>query len=86
MAIRIEEAEVERLLAEVVRLTGESETEAVRNALAERLERLAPTTRERRLRAFLEDDVWPNIPPEQLGVRLTKAEEARLLGYDEEEG
>ena len=87
MALNIKSPEVERLLDEVVRLTGESKTEAVRKALAERQERLALTRaaqpRATRLMNFLEDEVWPHIPPEQLGISLSKAEEEALLGYGE---
>lgn len=82
MSVTIESAEVERLLAEIVGMTGESEMEALRRALAERKERLAPQ-RAARLMAFLENEVWPIIPDEQRGVRLSKAEEEELLGYDE---
>jgi antitoxin VapB len=40
VALNIRNAEAERLAAAVARLTGESKTEAVRQALADRLERL----------------------------------------------
>jgi antitoxin VapB len=39
MAISLKDAETDRLAREVARLTGESLTEAIRNALQERLER-----------------------------------------------
>lgn len=39
MALSLKDAETDRLAREVAQLTGESLTEAVRNALAERLER-----------------------------------------------
>jgi antitoxin VapB len=39
MALSLKNAETDRLAREVARLTGESLTEAVRTALAERLER-----------------------------------------------
>ncbi|MGH6885730.1 MAG: type II toxin-antitoxin system VapB family antitoxin [Geminicoccales bacterium] len=39
MALSLEDAETDRLAREVAELTGESLTEAVRTALAERLER-----------------------------------------------
>jgi antitoxin VapB len=38
MAISLKDAETDRLAREVARLTGESLTEAIRNALQERLE------------------------------------------------
>jgi prevent-host-death family protein len=34
-----------------------------------------------RLQRFLEEEVWPHIPPEELGRRLTRAEEDAILGY-----
>lgn len=39
MALSLKDPETDRLAREVARLTGESLTEAVRDALAERLER-----------------------------------------------
>jgi antitoxin VapB len=39
MALSLKDAETDRLAREVARLTGESPTEAVRTALAKRLER-----------------------------------------------
>jgi antitoxin VapB len=38
-------------------------------------------TRRARLLRFLRAKVWPSVPKEQLGRRLTKAEEDALLGY-----
>jgi antitoxin VapB len=32
---------------------------------------------------FLEHEVWPTIPKEELGRRLTKEEEEDILGYGE---
>ena len=84
MALNLKNADVERLAAEVARLTGESKTEAIRRALEERRRRLkGPATAERRTRVlrFLETKVWPSIPKAQLGRRLTREEEDRLLGY-----
>ncbi|MGH6896066.1 MAG: type II toxin-antitoxin system VapB family antitoxin [Geminicoccaceae bacterium] len=40
MALSLKDAETDRLAREVAKLTGESLTEAVRTALAERLERV----------------------------------------------
>lgn len=87
MAVNIKNKDVEKLLDEVVTLTGESKTEAVRKALEERRQRLGFRTMgsgsEQRLRAFLEDEIWPHIPADVLGSRLTKAEEEIILGYGE---
>jgi antitoxin VapB len=81
MAVNIKNAEVERLLDEVVGLTGESKTEAVRRALEERRVRLKRGGRSvTRLRHWLETEVWPNLTPEQRRP-LTREEEDDALGY-----
>lgn len=88
VAINIKNREVERLVSEVSELTGESKTEAVRKALAERKERLqlqvASDNREARLRRFLEEELWPTVPADELGRTLTRAEEEAILGYGDE--
>lgn len=85
VALNIKNEEVERLAAEVARMTGESKTEAVRRALAERRQRLAYRVgagdREGRALRFLEREVWPRIPADQLGRRLTSGEEDEILGF-----
>jgi antitoxin VapB len=85
MALNLKNAEVERLAAEVARLTGESKTEAIRRALEERRRRLGHTAaneRRARLLKFLEERIWPAIPADQRGRRLTRAEEDEILGFD----
>jgi antitoxin VapB len=88
VAISIKNAEVERLIAEIAALTGEGKTETVRRALEERRERLAfritNESKATRLRRFLEQEVWPVMPKEELGRKLTKEEEEAILGYGEE--
>jgi len=88
MGLNIKNAEVERLAAEVAELTGESKTEAVRVALAARRERLvhqlAPRPKAERFLRFLEEEVWPRLPAEDLGRRLTRREEAEVLGFGPE--
>jgi antitoxin VapB len=88
MALNIKNGEVERLAAEVARLTGETKTEAIRRALAERRQRLAyrisPGDREAHALRFLEREVWPRIPEDQLGRRLSRSEEDEILGYGQE--
>jgi antitoxin VapB len=84
MALNLKNADVERLAAEVARLTGESKTEAIRRALEERRRRLkgpAVADRRARLLRYLQTKVWPALPKDQLGRRLTRAEEDRILGY-----
>jgi len=85
MSLNIKNAQVVELLEEVVQMTGESKTEAVRKALEERSHRLAlkfvRSHGEKRLYAVLEDEIWPLVPPELVGTRLTKTEEESILGY-----
>lgn len=85
MALNIKNEEVERLVAEVAAATGETKTEAVRQALAERRARLRrrladPTGRERALR-FLEREVWARIPADQVGRMPDRQEREEILGY-----
>lgn len=85
MSLNIKNTEVERLVEEVIRLTGESKTEAIRKALDERRQRLLTETitprSKARLLAFLEDEIWPQVPPEVLGKLFTKEDEEAILGY-----
>ena len=87
MALSLKNAEVERLAEEVAQLAGESKTEAVRRALAERRQRLVyrlgHADRGERLLRFLEQEVWPQAPNGELGRRMTKQEEDQILGYGE---
>lgn len=88
MALNIKNPEVERLVEEVAALTGETKTEAVRRALAERRARLrfriADESRTERIRRFLEREVWSRVPEEQLGSAPDREERERILGYGEE--
>ena len=85
MSLNIKNKDVERLIEEVTRWTGETKTEAVRRSLEERRARLAyhRAARDRagRLRRFLETEVWPNVPPAELGRKLPREEEEEVLGY-----
>jgi antitoxin VapB len=84
MPLNIKNAAVERLAAELARITGESKTEAIRRALEERRRRLkgpsVPSRRASVLR-FLDKRVWPALPKGDRGRRLTRAEEDEILGY-----
>ncbi|MEM7802260.1 MAG: type II toxin-antitoxin system VapB family antitoxin [Chloroflexota bacterium] len=88
MALNIKNQMVEKLLDEVVSLTGESKTEAVRKALEERRQRLAYQRNLRNknqyLLSFLEDEIWSNIPKTLLGKSISKEEEDILLGYGDD--
>lgn len=84
MALNIKNADVERLAADVARLTGESKTEAIRRALDERKRRLqSASTAQRRTRVlrFLEQKVWAGLPASEKGRRLSRAEEDEILGF-----
>lgn len=86
MGLNIKHPEVERLVAEVARLAGETKTEAVRRALIERRDRLVYRTgrrpdRRERIARFLEREVWPQVPERERGRRLTRREEDAILGY-----
>jgi antitoxin VapB len=90
MALNIKDRETEKLAAEVAELTGESKTGAVRGALRERLARLdlekgASPRRPGDTLRFLEAEIWPLIPEEELGrPPMTKAEWEEILGYGPE--
>jgi len=85
MPLNIKNDRVERLAAEIARLTGESKTAAILRALEERRERLAaaPTGTRRLAQAldFLEREIWPSIPKKLIGRRVSKKERERILGY-----
>ncbi len=85
MPLNIKDPESERLAAEIAAITGESKTRAVRTSLQERRERLSfrGTQRDRRedLIRFLEQEVWPSVPPRFLGKRVSRKEKEKILGY-----
>jgi antitoxin VapB len=39
--------------------------------------------RYKKLLKLLENEIWPQIPSSQLGIRLSKAEEEEILGFEE---
>lgn len=88
MGLNIKNPDVERLVAEVAGLAGESKTEAVRVALLERKRRLlvhrADRLRSERLRDFLAHEIWSRVPADQLGRMPDKAEREVILGYGDE--
>ncbi|MFH2008450.1 MAG: type II toxin-antitoxin system VapB family antitoxin [bacterium] len=88
MALNIKNPEVERLVVEVVSLTGETKTQAILRALQERQERLAlglvGEARVSRLRRFLDTEVWPRVPERERGRRLSREQEDAILGYGAE--
>jgi antitoxin VapB len=88
MALNIKNPQVEKLAAEVARLAQETKTEAIRRALLERKARLQVRgglgSRKERLETLLRKRVWPEIPAGVRGIRLSKAEKERILGYGSE--
>lgn len=88
MALNIKNPEVERLVDEVVAVTGETKTEAIRQALAERRVRLrmrvSAEGRRSRVESFLEREIWSRVPEDQRGRAPTKEEREAILGYGEE--
>lgn len=88
MALNIKDSEAERLAAEVAELAGETKTRAVKVALQERRDRLAPGAVRQEpgadLRRLLVQEVWPQVPAEVLGRPLTRAEREAILGYGPE--
>ena len=87
MALNIKNQDVENLLDEVVTMTGESKTEAVRRALYERRQRLTLRQTKNKDEAyfldFLQEEIWSQIPEELLGKSITVEEEEMILGYGE---
>ncbi len=88
MALNIKNPEVERLVNEVIAVTGESKTEAIRQALTERRARLRlrvdSAARGRQVRRFLEHEVWARVPEDQRGRAPTREERETILGYGDE--
>lgn len=85
MALSIKDPEAERLAAEVAALAQESKTRAVRVALQERKQRLALKAphgrRQRALREFLAQEVWPQVPDNELGKPISRKQREEILGY-----
>jgi antitoxin VapB len=88
LALNIKNQEVEALATEVARMTGESKTEAIRKALAERRQRLVRESglpaRAERLRRFFEEEIWAVLPPGERGRPMSKQELEEILGYGED--
>lgn len=84
MALNIKNPDVNRLAAEVAALAKESKTEAIRRALLDRKNKLLlhrSSSGHDRVLEWLQNEVWPLIPPELRGKKLTKKEEEEILGY-----
>ena len=84
MALNIKNREVEELAAQVASMAHETKTEAIRRALEERKIRLQAqgVKPKRDIRKYLEQHVWPFIPPEVMGKPpMTRDEEDEIMGY-----
>lgn len=91
MALTIDDQETEKLAAEVAELSGDTKTDAVREALRERKTRLElrgggrGEKPYRDMRRWLETEIWPQIPDELLDQPpMTKAEVEEILGFGPE--
>jgi len=84
VALHIQDPEVERLAEEVAALAKETKDEAVRKALEERKVRLEAGGERPDLETFLRTEIWPRIPADVLGKRISKEEEEEILGYGPE--
>ncbi|HEV2791629.1 MAG TPA: type II toxin-antitoxin system VapB family antitoxin [Solirubrobacterales bacterium] len=90
MALNIKDTETEKLAAEVAEMTGRTQTEAVREALREKRERLELRSEEKKrdpesLRRFMETEIWAHIPDELLDRESRSKEEIEeLLGFGPE--
>lgn len=87
MALNIKNSRTEKLAAEVARLSGESKTGAITSALEIHRRRLlmerAGIDRAAHLQRFLEEEIWPAVPQDQIGRPMTKAEAEAILGLGE---
>lgn len=85
MALNIKNREVEKLASEVAELAHETKTEAIRRALEDRKAQLeldkGVAEKRKRIMDYFQNEVWPSIPPEQLGKTITKEEREEILGY-----
>jgi antitoxin VapB len=88
MALNIKNVEVDQLATEVAQLANETKTEAIRRALLERRARLHARTGKpggrKSLLQYLEQNVWPLVPPAELGRVMSRDEEDHILGYGPE--
>lgn len=91
MALNIKDTETEKLAAEIAEMTGDTKTGAVREALREKKRRLEMADDRKRsggkpksMQEWLETEIWPRIPKEELGKPLTKEEVEDILGFGPE--
>ena len=88
MGLNLKDERTVALVTEVASRLGISKTAAVRELARQRLEQLdaednaAVERRARELMTFLQNEVWPHVPP---GPPRTKAEIERITGMDDME-
>jgi antitoxin VapB len=78
MPITINDPELEQLIRELAEEKEVDDVEAIRALVVKHRDvqrRLAGVME------WLQNDVWPHIPPEHLGKPITREEKAVLLGY-----
>ena len=94
MTLNIKDKETEALVGKIASLTGETKTEAVRQAATERLERLErervkagerpaddPRRNAETFQRFLETEIWPLMSGDWRGKKMTKEQREEFLGY-----
>ena len=84
MGLNIKNTEVERLAAEIAASTGETKTEAIRQALLLRAQRLgvqSAAARWEAVRDTLAAEIWPRVPKEIRQHGLSKQAQGEAVGY-----
>ncbi|WP_245633615.1 type II toxin-antitoxin system VapB family antitoxin [Amycolatopsis jejuensis] len=83
--MNIKDPESERLAAEIAELTGTTKTGAVRTALRSMRDKLVAQQRAERnaddFVRFVQDEIWPQVSPENRGRPISKTEREDILGY-----
>lgn len=85
MALNLKNSEVEQLAGDVAIMAGTSKTEAIRQALLEKKDRLQLLDGNRNASAirFLQERLWPTLPV-AASRTLSREEEEAILGYGPE--
>lgn len=79
--VNLKSDRVATLVDRLVTITGESKVDAVARALELRLTTLSTDTKASRVLAWLETQVWPNLPEGVRGRSPSKEEQEDLLGF-----
>lgn len=78
MPITIDDPELEALVHEIAAELQVSDADALTTVIRDHADYLR---RRGAVMEWLQNDVWPTIPPEVRGKPITRAEKAELLGY-----